>query len=108
MKIQKFNENMSTIANNIVDNIKNKYVGEETYYVLYGIKLYNKNGKLYPTSNIKAEKITSDTNIDMIQRWYETNKSNYDEFFIKKEYVNSKILSQEEIDLLINSSKYNL
>ena len=92
----------------LVDDIKEKYIGEETYYVLYGIKLYDKNGKPYPKSNIRAEKVSSDYDINRIQHWYETNKSHYDEFFVKKEYIKSEVLSQEELDLLLKSNKYNL
>lgn len=105
MKIQKFNENMSTL----VDDIKEKYIGEETYYVLYGIKLYDKDGRPYPKSNIIAEKINSgDRDLNKIPHWYQISKSRYDEFFVKKEYVKNQILSQEELNLLLNAGKYNL
>lgn len=104
MKIQKFNENASTI----IDDIKDKYVGEETYYVLYGVKLYDKDGKLYPRSNINAEKIIAQQDINKIPHWYDISKKNYDELFVKKEYVKTEVLSQDELDLLLKSGKYNL
>ena len=43
-----------------------------------------------------------------IPHWYQISKSRYDEFFVKKEYVKNQILSQEELNLLLNAGKYNL
>ena len=105
MKIEKFNENTS----NIIDDIKEKYIGEETYYVLYGVKLYDKKtGKLYPISNIQAEKIIAQQDINKIPHWYNISRKDYDELFVKKEFVKDEVLSQDELDLLLKSGKYNL
>lgn len=95
MKINKFNE---------IPNFE-KLNKEETVYTLWGQKSRDKEGNLYP--NIKADKLSSGT-LENCVHFYKL-YSKYDgDMTITKTYSITTVLTQEEIDVLIDTKKYNV
>jgi hypothetical protein len=110
MIIEKFNadnEYPDEIIN-IINKAKQKIVIDEVHYTLYSITLFKSNGELYEESRIKPDSVVRTTSLEKCVHFYELYKKNYDVLFIVKESSNDELVSDDDIQLVIKSKKYNL
>ena len=112
MKIKRFNEN-------ITEELKKAYNSHDIEYKLFGqfdysLPKYKDHIRLSSFKNVQSEVCTG--SIDFVLRMYNIHKEKmlsgdigaYDNLFILKREKIDKLLEDDEIQLLLNTKKFNI